>query len=59
MLAATANELDRTIQRLRVIRKSLRHAAACAAPTHMECPTFRRLLASVIQGYLQHRLWQR
>jgi hypothetical protein len=26
------------------MRDGLRHAAVCPAPSHMECPTFRRLL---------------
>lgn len=41
-LAAKADELDRTIQRLTAIREALRHAARCPAPRPMECPTFRR-----------------
>jgi DNA-binding transcriptional MerR regulator len=44
VLAAKADELDRTIRRLRAMSRSLRHAAACPAPSYMECPTFRRLL---------------
>jgi hypothetical protein len=28
------------------MRDSLRHAAACPAPSHMECPNFRRHLQS-------------
>ena len=44
MLAAKADELDQTIRRLSAMRKSLRHAANCPAPSYMECPTFRRLL---------------
>lgn len=44
IFAAKADELDDTIRRLRAMRTSLRHAAACPAPSHMECPTFRRLL---------------
>jgi DNA-binding transcriptional MerR regulator len=43
-LAANAEELDRTIRELTAMRDSLRHAAACPARTHMECPTFRRFL---------------
>ncbi|WP_018411591.1 helix-turn-helix domain-containing protein [Methyloversatilis thermotolerans] len=43
-LAAKADELDRTIRRLGALRDGLRHAAACPAPSHMECPTFRRIL---------------
>ena len=50
MLAAKADELDRTIRRLSAMRKSLRHAAACPAPSHMECPTFRRLLRAAASG---------
>jgi DNA-binding transcriptional MerR regulator len=45
-LSAKAEELDTRIRELGVLRDSLRHAAACPAPTHMECPTFRRLLAA-------------
>jgi DNA-binding transcriptional MerR regulator len=44
VLAAKAEELDSTIRKLSAMRDSLRHAAACPAPSHMECPTFRRLL---------------
>lgn len=44
-LSRKADELDATIRRLAVLRRGLRHAASCPAPSHMECPTFRRLLA--------------
>jgi DNA-binding transcriptional MerR regulator len=44
MLADKAAQLDQTIRRLSAMRDGLRHAAACPAPSHMECPTFRRLL---------------
>ncbi|MCX2949044.1 helix-turn-helix domain-containing protein [Lentzea sp. NEAU-D7] len=44
MLAAKADELDATIRKLTSMRDDLRHAASCTAPTHMECPTFRRVL---------------
>ncbi|MHC3467939.1 helix-turn-helix domain-containing protein [Streptomyces sp. 7R007] len=42
--AGKAAEFDRRIRELRVLRDSLRHAAACSAPSHLECPAFRRLL---------------
>lgn len=45
MLEAKAAELDRTIRRLGALRDGLRHAAVCPAPSHLECPTFKRLLA--------------
>jgi len=44
MLLVKAEELGRTIRRLDAMRDGLRHAAACPAPSHMECPTFRRIL---------------
>jgi DNA-binding transcriptional MerR regulator len=44
MLTAKAEELDRTIRKLTEMRDGLRHAAACRAPSHMECPTFCRIL---------------
>jgi DNA-binding transcriptional MerR regulator len=44
MLSAKADELGKTIQKLSALRNGLLHAAECRAPSHMECPTFRRLL---------------
>lgn len=44
MLTAKAEELDKTIRTLTAVRAGLLHAAACPAPSHLECPTFRRLL---------------
>lgn len=44
VLTAKAGELDRTIRKLSALRNGLLHAAGCRAPSHMECPTFRRLL---------------
>src|SRR5690349_18080581 len=44
MLAEKADELEKKIRELSAMRDGLRHAAACRAPSHMECPTFRRLL---------------
>jgi DNA-binding transcriptional MerR regulator len=44
MLANKAKELDATIRRMSAMRDGLKHAAACPAPSHLECPTFRRLL---------------
>lgn len=45
MLAARADDIDRTIRRLAALRDGLRHAAVCGAPSHLECPRFRRILA--------------
>jgi DNA-binding transcriptional MerR regulator len=50
LLAAKADELDAKIRELTAMREGLRHAAACKAPSHMECPTFRRLLSAAVSG---------
>lgn len=55
MLAAKAEDLDRTIRELSAMRDGLRHAAACSAPSHMECPTFRRILRDAAAGGLGAR----
>lgn len=43
-LAARANDLDATIRKLGALRDGLRHAAVCPAASHLECPSFRRLM---------------
>jgi DNA-binding transcriptional MerR regulator len=55
MLTAKAEELDKTIRNLSRMRDGLRHAAACHAPSHMECPTFRRLMQSAASGAIGAR----
>ncbi|MFV8569580.1 helix-turn-helix domain-containing protein [Marinobacter sp. SBS5] len=63
LLINKADELDRNIQKLTVMRDGLRHAAVCSAPSHMECPKFRRLLGlagdGVIGGHGKGKLPQR
>ena len=54
-LAAKADELDRTIRKLGAMRDGLRHAAVCPAPSHLECPTFRRLLSAAGSGAFRKR----
>ncbi|HET7765843.1 MAG TPA: helix-turn-helix domain-containing protein [Burkholderiales bacterium] len=55
LLAGKADELDRTIRKLSAMRDGLRHAAACPAPSHMECPTFRRLMSAAASGTRRKR----
>jgi DNA-binding transcriptional MerR regulator len=50
MLADKAKELDGKISELSAMRDGLRHGVACPAPSHMECPTFRRLLKAAMSG---------
>lgn len=52
LLVGKADELDQTILRLQALSKGLRHAAACKAPSHMECPSFRRLVKAAGSGKL-------
>ncbi|QQK72688.1 helix-turn-helix domain-containing protein [Pectobacterium versatile] len=39
-----ADDIDRQIKELTILRDTLRHVADCSAPSHMECPTFRKLV---------------
>ncbi|MBB5518020.1 helix-turn-helix domain-containing protein [Amphiplicatus metriothermophilus] len=55
MLTAKADELDKTIRRLSAMQDGLRHAAACRAPSHMECPVFRRIVRAAASGALAAR----
>ncbi len=50
MLVDKAEEVDRTIRRLSAIRDGLRHASTCRAPSHMECPSFRRIVRAAGSG---------
>jgi len=55
LLADKVKELDARIRELTAMREGLRHAASCRAPSHMECPTFRRLLTAAARGALGPR----
>ena|SRR5688572_12745172 len=54
-LAEKAEELDATIRQLTAMRDGLRHAVACKAPSHMECPKFRRIVRAVAAGAIAPR----
>jgi len=49
-LVSKAEELDEKIRQLTIMRDGLRHAANCRAPSHMECPHFRRILRAAMTG---------
>jgi len=55
LLRDKAQELDQTIRRLGALRDGLLHAAACRAPSHMECPSFRRILRAAEAGAIGGR----
>lgn len=44
VIHAKADEINRKIRETAALRDTLRHVADCPAPSHMECPTFRRLV---------------
>ena len=54
-LAAKAQELDETIEQLTAMRDGLRHAVNCKAPSHMECPKFRRIVQAAANGAIGAR----
>lgn len=45
VLRAKAAEVGRKIDELTALRETLGHIADCPAPSHLECPSFRKLLA--------------
>ncbi|HHQ6574353.1 TPA: MerR family DNA-binding protein [Serratia fonticola] len=47
ILLQRADELDRKVLRMSTMSRLLRHVAECPAPSHMECPRFRKLLRVV------------
>lgn len=48
MLIEKSDELEKTIKKLTAMRDGLRHAAHCSAPSHLECPKFRRLMGLAV-----------
>ncbi|MFT6558648.1 helix-turn-helix domain-containing protein [Sneathiella sp.] len=45
-----AQALDQTIRQLTTLRNGLNHIAECEAPSHLECPKFRRLMRLAGKG---------
>lgn len=55
LLTAKADELDATIKRLKAMSRGLRHAAACPAPSHEQCPVFQGLLSGAVAHSQQRK----
>lgn len=53
-----ADELDAKIQKLEAMRDGLRHTAQCTAPSHLECPKFRRLMGIAADKQSRQKLKQ-
>lgn len=49
-LHAQADALQRQMAGLRVLRDALRHVADCPAESHLECPSFRKLVRAASRG---------
>lgn len=54
-LRIRADELQRQMAELRTLRDILRHVADCPAPSHLECPTFRKLMQVASRRRLTYR----
>lgn len=50
VLQQKAREIDAKIAELKALRDTLRHMAECKAPSHMDCPSFRRLIEKAGKG---------
>lgn len=55
VLVAKADEIDLAIKQLQAMSRGLRHAAACPAPSHAQCPTFQRLIKVAAGGVLRRQ----
>ncbi len=55
LLSAKADDIDATIRQLKAVSRGLRHAAACPAPSHAECPKFQGLLKAAASGALDRQ----
>ena len=55
ILGAKADQIDRTIRQLQAMRDGLKHAAACPAANHLECPSFQRLMQAAAKGIIDAR----
>ena len=55
LLLSKAEEIAALARRLQAMSDGLRHAAACPAPSHAECPKFQRLLKAAAHGALDRR----
>jgi DNA-binding transcriptional MerR regulator len=56
LLLAKAEEVEALARRLKAMGEGLRHAAACPAPSHAQCPKFQRLLKAAASGALERSL---
>ncbi|MDC5856410.1 helix-turn-helix domain-containing protein [Vibrio europaeus] len=46
LLNQKVEEIDEQIKRLAIVRDNLNHVANCPQPSHLECPSFQKLMKS-------------
>lgn len=46
LLTQKVEEIDEQIKRLAIVRDNLNHVANCPQPSHLECPSFQKLMKS-------------
>lgn len=46
LLAQKASDIDRQIKRLEAVRDSMNHVATCPKVSHIDCPSFQKLMTS-------------
>lgn len=44
LLTQKVEEIDEQIKRLAIVRDNLNHVANCPQPSHLECPSFKKLM---------------
>lgn len=54
-LLSQADTLDVRIRELTALRDGLRHVANCSAPSHLQCPSFRRLMRTALARNMRQR----
>lgn len=54
-LGQKADEMDRKIRELTALRDGLRHVMTCTAPSHLECPTFQRIMRIAVTRHATQR----
>ena len=47
LLTKKTHEIDAQIKRLQAVRDSLNHVANCPEPSHLDCPSFQKMMKSV------------
>lgn len=52
-LLARADQVQRSINRLKAVRDGLRHAANCPEKNHLDCATFQRLMHAALVGKIE------